>query len=84
MKTKPAVDSQLRTVNRKVIDTWIYFNGPGALAKLAQLAMVSEATLAKARLGRCPRKTITMVAICEAMGAKIDDVFPPLRRSQAV
>ncbi len=84
MTTKPTIEYPLRTVNRKPLDNWIYLNGPNGLARLSLASRVSEATISKARLGRCPRKMTTMLAICEAIGVDVDEVFPPLGRSQAV
>ncbi len=80
----PAFDGIVRTVNREPLDAWIKLNEPEGLAKLSILARVSKATLTKARLGRAPRKVVTLLAICNAIGRHIDEVFPPLGRSQAV
>lgn len=66
-----------RRVQRSLIDSWIDKHGPDGLLRLADRSGVSSSTISKARLGRVPKRQNIRDRLCEAIGVKEDQLFPP-------
>lgn len=68
-----------RRVNRPLLDKWIQRHGPDGISRLAVESNVAAETIKKSRAsGEAPKKYITCKLISDAMGAELDDVFPPI------
>jgi lambda repressor-like predicted transcriptional regulator len=66
----------MRSVNKQIIDEWIANHGPNGLFRLAEVSGVSAWTIAKARGGSVPRKSITRKLIADALGVDAEVLFP--------
>lgn len=66
-----------RKVNRTALDKWLAEHGPDGISRLAVESGVSASTIQKIRYNLVvPKKLSTLQRLSEAMGIKMDVLFP--------